>query len=65
LSLDVQNVSAGYGKLQILYDVNFTAKSKEVTVVVGPNGSGKSTLLKTIAGYTTIYGGERDSRGRM
>ena len=64
MSLDVQNVSAGYGKLQILYDVNFTAKSKEVTVVVGPNGSGKSTLLKTIAGYTTIYGGEVRFQGQ-
>ena len=58
MSLDVQHLSAGYGKLQILYDVNFTAKSKEVAVIVGPNGSGKSTLLKTIAGYTTIYGGQ-------
>jgi len=58
LSLEVQHVSAGYGKLQILYDVNFTARPKEVTVIVGPNGSGKSTLLKTIAGYTTIYAGQ-------
>jgi branched-chain amino acid transport system ATP-binding protein len=64
LSLDVQHVSAGYGKLQILYDVNFTAKPREVTVIVGPNGSGKSTLLKTIAGYTTIYSGEVRFQGQ-
>jgi branched-chain amino acid transport system ATP-binding protein len=57
-SIDVQHVSAGYGKLQILDDVNFTANSDEVTVIVGPNGSGKSTLLKTIAGHTAVYSGK-------
>jgi branched-chain amino acid transport system ATP-binding protein len=56
--LSVENVSAGYGKLQILSDVSITAEESKVTVVVGPNGSGKSTLLKTIAGLTTIYSGK-------
>jgi branched-chain amino acid transport system ATP-binding protein len=55
--LKVQNIFAGYGKLQILGGVNVDAKPGEVTVIVGPNGSGKSTLLKTIAGLTTIYQG--------
>ena len=58
MSLEVERVSAGYGKLQILDGVSFSAKPKEVTVIVGPNGSGKSTLLKTIAGYTAIYSGK-------
>jgi len=55
--LKVQNVFAGYGKLQILNGVTLDAKPGEVAVIVGPNGSGKSTLLKTIAGLTTIYEG--------
>jgi branched-chain amino acid transport system ATP-binding protein len=55
--LSVENVSAGYGKLQVLNNVSMVAKEKEVTVIVGPNGSGKSTLLKTISGLTTIYSG--------
>jgi branched-chain amino acid transport system ATP-binding protein len=55
--LNVQNVFAGYGKLQILNGVTLDAKPGEVTVIVGPNGSGKSTLLKTIAGLTTVYEG--------
>ena len=55
--LSVENVSSGYGKLQILTDVSVTAVESQVTVVVGPNGSGKSTLLKTIAGLTNIYQG--------
>lgn len=55
--LNVEDIFAGYGKLQILNGVTLTAKPKEITVIVGPNGSGKSTLLKTIAGHTTVYGG--------
>jgi len=55
--LQVQNLVAGYGKLQILDDVSIEARPKEVTVIVGPNGSGKSTLLKSISGLTTIFSG--------
>ena len=56
--LSVEQVSAGYGKLQILSDISVEARPREVTVIVGPNGSGKSTLLKTIAGLTTLYQGK-------
>ncbi len=55
--LTVRGLNAGYGKLQVLFDVNMEAKKGEITVIVGPNGSGKSTLLKTIFGLTTIYSG--------
>jgi branched-chain amino acid transport system ATP-binding protein len=56
--LEVQNISAGYGRLHILSEISIQAAEREITVIVGPNGSGKSTLLKTIAGLTTIYEGE-------
>jgi branched-chain amino acid transport system ATP-binding protein len=55
--LKVDNISAGYGKLQILTDVTLEALPGELTVVVGPNGSGKSTLLKSVAGLTNLYKG--------
>ena len=62
--LKVDNVSAGYGKLQILTDVSLEALAGELTIVVGPNGSGKSTLLKTIAGLTNIYKGTVSMDGK-
>src|SRR5207245_9742118 len=55
--IKVDEVSAGYGKLQILNDVSVEARPEKITVIVGPNGSGKSTILKTIAGLTNIYRG--------
>ena len=55
--LKVDNVSAGYGKLQILTDVTLEALPGELTIVVGPNGSGKSTLLKSVAGLCNLYKG--------
>ncbi|RLF05923.1 MAG: ABC transporter ATP-binding protein [Thermoprotei archaeon] len=56
--LEARNICAGYGKLQILFDINFYARSKELVVIIGPNGSGKSTFLKTLFGLTNIYKGE-------
>ncbi len=55
--LQVKDLLAGYGKLQVLNGISMEAKPSEVTVIVGPNGSGKSTLLKSISGLTTIFGG--------
>ncbi len=63
--LKVDNISAGYGKLQILTDVSLEAAPGELTIVVGPNGSGKSTLLKSVAGLTNIYKGSITMDGKM
>ncbi|MFQ6123533.1 MAG: ABC transporter ATP-binding protein [Candidatus Heimdallarchaeota archaeon] len=56
-SIQTKDLNAGYGKFQVLYDINFEAKTKDITVIVGPNGSGKSTLLKSIMGLTSVYSG--------
>ena len=55
--IETKGLNAGYGKIHVLYDVDFVAKPKQITVIVGPNGSGKSTLLKSIMGLTTLYSG--------
>ncbi|HEY6282908.1 MAG TPA: ABC transporter ATP-binding protein [Nitrososphaerales archaeon] len=64
MSLAVEEVSSGYGRLQILNDVSLAANPGQLTVVVGPNGSGKSTLLKTIAGLTNIFKGSVSMDGK-
>ncbi|HDI31336.1 MAG TPA: ABC transporter ATP-binding protein [Thermofilum sp.] len=56
--LGVEDLNAGYGKLQILYGITFSLENKEILAIVGPNGSGKSTLLKSIFGLTTVYSGK-------
>ncbi|MDF2682264.1 MAG: transporter related protein [Brevibacillus sp.] len=51
--LEVSNVEAGYGKIQILNDLSLTAIENKLTLLIGPNGAGKSTLLKTIFGFVS------------
>lgn len=48
--LDIENVSASYGMVQILRDISFHVKDKEIISIIGPNGAGKTTLVKTIMG---------------
>ena len=55
--LSVQGLNSGYGRFQVLFDVDAEFKEKEITVIVGPNGSGKTTLLRSIFGITNIYTG--------
>ena len=46
--LDIQDVYAGYQKLDILQGVNIHVKSGEIVCVIGPNGAGKSTVFKAV-----------------
>lgn len=55
--LRVEHLSAGYGKLTILHDVEVALPDGQFTVILGPNGSGKSTLLKSIVGLADISEG--------
>jgi len=48
--LEVEKVSAAYGLVQILWDVSFRVKEKEIVSIIGPNGAGKTTLVRTIVG---------------
>ena len=48
--LKVSGIDVFYGDLQVLWDVSFEVREKEILVLVGANGAGKSTTLKTISG---------------
>ena len=47
--LRVEHVNAGYGDIQVLWDVSFQVQMKEFVVLVGANGAGKSTIMRTIS----------------
>jgi len=55
--LQVRDLDAGYGDLQILTDVDLDVKDGEYVTVVGPNGAGKSTVMKSVFGLTSYMGG--------
>ena len=55
--LEVKNLDAGYGYLQILRSVSLNIDQGEYVCIVGPNGAGKSTTMKTIAGLISPIGG--------
>lgn len=49
--LEIKNLSAWYGPLQILHNVEMHVNRGEIVSIIGPNGAGKSTTLKSIVGF--------------
>jgi len=62
--LSVQGVSAGYGDVQVLWDVNLSVEAGRIVCLVGSNGAGKSTLLRTISGLIKPTRGQIRFAGR-
>jgi len=56
--LELRQVEAGYGSIQILHGVSLHVNAGEVVAVIGPNGAGKSTTFKVIMGFIAYLGGE-------
>ena len=60
--LDIANVTAGYGKREVLRDISFRVNAHECFGLIGLNGIGKTTLIRSIlglkdtAGTITLYG---------
>jgi branched-chain amino acid transport system ATP-binding protein len=55
--LEVQNVSSGYGEVQILWDISLQLEQGKLTALVGSNGVGKTTLLRTVVGLLRPWQG--------
>jgi branched-chain amino acid transport system ATP-binding protein len=56
--LELVNVRAGYGPIEVLHGVDLTIHRGEVLALLGPNGAGKSTTLKVIAGLIGVNSGD-------
>ena len=62
--LDVRELGAAYGRMEVLHGVSFDVRLGEITVILGANGSGKSTTLKTLAGIVRASRGSISFEGR-
>lgn len=56
-SIEFRNVRFAYKDLEVLKDVSFTAKERQMTALVGASGSGKSTAAKLLVHYYDVSGG--------
>jgi branched-chain amino acid transport system ATP-binding protein len=55
--LQIRNLKAGYGKLQVLKNVSMHVDQGEIVTIIGANGAGKTTLLSTVAGLLRATSG--------
>jgi branched-chain amino acid transport system ATP-binding protein len=62
--LEVNNISAFYGQIQVLWDICLKINEAEILALVGANGAGKTTLLHTISGIMAPTSGTISFRGK-
>jgi branched-chain amino acid transport system ATP-binding protein len=55
--LSVKNLQAGYGDVQVLWDVTFDVAPGEIVSLIGSNGAGKTTCLRCLSGVLPVTGG--------
>ncbi len=63
--LECRGLSAGYGAVAVVRDVDLRVGSGEVVALVGPNGAGKTTTLLTLAGELPVISGDVMFRGAV
>ena len=54
--LEIQNFSAGYGRLRVLHNISMSVHEGSVAVLLGANGAGKTTTLRAISGLIKSEG---------
>lgn len=62
--LTIDDLCAGYGKMQILHDFTLKVGKGQSLCLIGPNGAGKSTVLHSIFGFTNIFSGKISVDGK-
>ncbi|MGX7352023.1 ABC transporter ATP-binding protein [Enterococcus canis] len=64
MTLQVKNLTGGYGPLPVLKDISFEVKDGEMVGLIGLNGAGKSTTIKNIIGLLTPMQGSISLNGK-
>jgi branched-chain amino acid transport system ATP-binding protein len=62
--LSVNKLRSGYGKIEVLHDVDLTIDQGQIVTLIGANGAGKTTLLKTISGLIRPTAGTIEFAGQ-
>ena len=62
--LELRNVRASYGSIEVLHGVNLSVGRGEVVALLGPNGAGKSTMIKVVSGLLRPTSGQLIVGGR-
>ena len=62
--LNIKGLSAGYGKMEILHNLDLFVSKAQSLCLIGPNGAGKSTILHSIYGFTNIFSGQIEIDGK-
>lgn len=55
--LNIKNINAGYGDMQVLYDISLCVEEGECVALVGSNGAGKTSLLRIVSGLMPAKSG--------
>jgi branched-chain amino acid transport system ATP-binding protein len=61
--LKIHGLRSGYGKIEVLHDVDLTIEQGQTVTLIGANGAGKTTLLKTISGLIRPSAGTIEFEG--
>ncbi len=61
--LQIKNLSAGYGKVNVLHGISLEVKERECVALIGANGAGKSTTLRCICGLNEARSGSIEFMG--
>ncbi len=62
--LEIKSLSASYGSIKALFDVNIEVAEGELVTLVGANGAGKTTIMKVISGIQRASGGSVEFAGK-
>lgn len=64
MALELDNVHAGYGRIEVLHGVSLQVPAGSVVALLGPNGVGKTTTLRAISGTLPVTSGSIRLDGR-